>query len=40
MYVLNIIEATLFWRYGFLAPLVFRFSYYFVWHIVASALGV
>jgi hypothetical protein len=40
MYGLNIVEALLFRRHGFLAPLVFRCSFYLVWHVVASALGV
>lgn len=39
-YGLNILEAYLFWRRGALAPLVFRFCFYFVWHVVASAIGI
>jgi hypothetical protein len=38
-YGINIFEAWLFWRYGFLAPLVFRLAYYLVWHIVGSVIG-
>jgi hypothetical protein len=40
MYGMNVFEALLFWRYGFLAPLVFRVAYYLVWHGVASAIGI
>jgi hypothetical protein len=40
MYALNIVEAYLFWRYGFLAALVHRLAFYFVWHIVAGAIGL
>jgi hypothetical protein len=39
MYGINIFEAYLLWRYGFLAPLVHRLAFYFVWHIVGSAIG-
>jgi hypothetical protein len=38
-YGINIFEAWLFWRHGFLAPLVFRLAYYLVWHIVGSLVG-
>jgi hypothetical protein len=40
MYALNVGEAFLFRRYGFLAPLTFRLSYYLVWHGVASMIGL
>jgi hypothetical protein len=39
MYGVNIFQAHLFWRLGFLAPLVFRLAYYLVWHIVGSVIG-
>lgn len=35
----NVFEAHLFRRYGFLAPLAFRLAYYAVWHVVGGALG-
>jgi hypothetical protein len=38
-YAMNVFEAHLWRRYGFLAPLAFRIAYYAVWHIVGSALG-
>jgi hypothetical protein len=40
MYAINILEANLFWRYGFLAPLTFRVAFYLIWHGVGSAIGV
>lgn len=36
---INLFEAWLFWRHGFLAPLTFRLAYYLVWHIVGSTIG-
>ena len=38
-YGMNVFEALLFWRYGFLAPLVFRLAFYLVWHGLGSAMG-
>jgi hypothetical protein len=38
-YGLNFFEAHLFRRYGFLAPLGLRLTYYLVWHIVGGAIG-
>jgi hypothetical protein len=38
-YVMNVFEAHLLRRYGFLAPLVFRLAYYLVWHVVGGAIG-
>jgi hypothetical protein len=40
MFALNLFEVLLLWRYGFLAPLVFRVAFYFVWHIVGGAMGL
>jgi hypothetical protein len=40
MYGVNLGEAGLFWRYGFLAPLAFRLAYYLVWHVVGSLIGI
>jgi hypothetical protein len=37
---INIFEAFLFRRHGFLAPLVFRLAFYLVWHVVGSVIGV
>lgn len=39
IYGMNVFEAHLLRRYGFLAPLVFRLALYFVWHIVGGAIG-
>jgi hypothetical protein len=39
-YGINLFEAWLFWRHGFLAPLVFRLAYYLVWHIVGGLTGL
>jgi hypothetical protein len=33
-YGINLFEAWLFRRHGFLAPLTFRLAYYLVWHVV------
>ena len=38
-YGMNVLEALLLRRYGFLAPLILRLAYYFVWHIVGGAIG-
>jgi hypothetical protein len=38
-YVVNVFAAHLLRQCGFLAPLVFRFAYYFVWHVVGGAMG-
>jgi hypothetical protein len=40
VYAMNLFEAFLFWRYGFLAPLVFRIGFYMVWHVMAGVMGV
>ena len=40
MYAVNLFEAHLFWRFGFLAPLVFRIAFYLVWHVVGGLLGI
>ena len=40
MYGMNVFEALLFWRYGFLAPLFFRGSFYLVWHVIGGAIGI
>jgi hypothetical protein len=39
-YGMNIFEAYLFWRNGFLAPLTFRLAFYLVWHVVGSVIGL
>jgi hypothetical protein len=39
LYGMNVFEADLLRRYGFLAPLVFRVALYVVWHIVGGAIG-
>jgi hypothetical protein len=39
-YAINVFEAYLLWRRGFLAPLAFRISFYLVWHVVGGALGL
>lgn len=38
-YGVNLFEAWLFWRYGLLAPLVFRLAFYLVWHVVGGGIG-
>jgi hypothetical protein len=40
VYAMNVFEAYLFWRRGFLAPLAFRLVYYLVWHVVVGAIGL
>ena len=40
MYGMNLFEAYLLWRCGFLAPLAFRVAFYFVWHVVGGAMGL
>ena len=39
-YALNLFEAFLFWRYGFLAPVVFRVCFYLVWHVIGGVMGL
>ncbi len=39
VYAMNLFEAHLFWRYGFLAPLVLRLAFYLVWHVVGGVIG-
>jgi hypothetical protein len=36
---INLFEAYLFRRHGFLAPLAFRLAYYLVWHITGGVIG-
>jgi hypothetical protein len=38
-YGMNVFEAHLWRRYGFLAPLGLRLAEYFVWHVVGSVIG-
>ena len=40
MFAMNLFEVLLFWRYGFLAPLVFRVAFYAVWHVVGGLMGL
>lgn len=40
MYGINVFEAYLFRRYGFLAPLAHRLAFYLVWHVVGSMIGL
>ena len=40
MYGMNLFEAYLLWRCGFLAPLAFRVAFYFVWHVVGGVMGI
>ncbi|MDQ7910131.1 hypothetical protein RB614_37115 [Phytohabitans sp. ZYX-F-186] len=39
VYAMNLFEAHLFWRHGFLAPLIFRLAFYLVWHVVGGVIG-
>lgn len=38
IYAANLTQAYIFRRYGFLATLVIRLSYYLIWHVVGSVL--
>jgi hypothetical protein len=38
IYAVNLLEAWLFRRYGFLAPVTLRLSFYLVWHIIGGVL--
>ena len=38
LFVANIVAAYLFRKYGFLAPLVMRLSFYLVWHVIYGGL--
>lgn len=40
MYAINVVEAYLFRRNGFLAPLGFRIAFYMVWHVIGGLLGL
>jgi hypothetical protein len=39
MYAINLLQAYLFRRFGFVAPLVMRLAYYLLWHILGGAIG-
>jgi len=34
LYVSNVFEGWLLWRYGWFTPIVFRLAFYLVWHIL------
>jgi hypothetical protein len=38
IYAVNLLKTILFRKYGFLAPLTLRLSYYAVWHIIGGLL--
>lgn len=38
LFIANVVSAYLYRKYGFLAPLVMRLSFYLVWHIVYGGL--
>jgi hypothetical protein len=37
-FLANVVSGWLFKKYGFLAPLVMRLSFYLVWHIIYGGL--
>jgi hypothetical protein len=37
LFLTNLFQGYLFWRYGFLAPLTFRLAAYLVWHVLYGA---
>lgn len=38
LFIANLVAAYLFRKYGFLAPLVMRLSFYLIWHIIYGGL--
>ena len=38
LFAANLIAAYIFRKYGFLAPLVMRLSFYLIWHIIYGGL--
>ncbi len=38
LFIANVVSAYLYRKYGFLAPLVMRLSFYLVWHIIYGGL--
>ena len=38
LFIANVVSAYLYRRYGFLAPVVMRLSFYLVWHIIYGGL--
>ena len=39
LYVSNVFEGWLSWRYGWFTPIVFRLAFYLVWHILFGGLA-
>lgn len=39
LYWTNLFEGWLLLRFGWFAPIVFRFAFYLVWHIIYGGLG-
>ncbi len=39
LYLSNLFEAWLLWRFGWLSPIVFRLSFYLVWHVLYGGLA-
>ncbi len=39
LYLSNVFEGWLFWRYGWFSPIVFRLAFYLVWHILFGGLA-
>ena len=38
LFIANVVAAYIFRKYGFLAPLVMRLSFYLIWHIIYGGL--
>jgi hypothetical protein len=39
LYWTNVFEGWLLLRYGWVSPIVFRFAFYLVWHVIYGGLG-
>jgi len=39
LYWTNVVEGCLLFRYGWFSPIVFRLSFYLIWHVIYGGLG-
>ena len=39
LYLSNVFEGWLLWRFGWLMPIVFRLAFYLVWHVLYGGLA-
>ena len=39
LYISNVFEGWLLYRYGWFSPIVFRLAFYLVWHILFGGLA-